>query len=30
MKNIFDKTESDEVIARIQNLNPDLNTQWTH
>ncbi|MFA4980589.1 MAG: hypothetical protein WC589_23980, partial [Sphingobacterium sp.] len=28
MKNIFDKTVSDEVIARIQNLNPDSSAQW--
>lgn len=27
MKNIFDKTVSDEVIARIQNLNPDSRVQ---
>lgn len=28
MKNIFDKTVSDEVIARIQKLNPDSSAQW--
>jgi hypothetical protein len=28
MKNIFDKIVSDEVIARIQNLNPDSSAQW--
>ncbi len=28
MKNIFDKTVGDEVIARIQNLNPGSSAQW--
>jgi hypothetical protein len=28
MKNIFDQTVSDEVIARIQNLNPGSSAQW--